>query len=183
MVFPQNACAVPGTALAKANAMRVLLVALLCGCGPLVPAESTLGISSDGRSFQAAEPGQKVALIAGPQGGFHIFVHLRARGLDESVVDLRNHSVAADGEEINFARSRDLLRPMAPSDGQWLELAQPMLTQLCPTAIRVADRLINFEITATDPSGHQATQALSLTPVCPTAPEERAWCERICTGN
>ena len=73
---------VPKAILRRTPILLLLIVFQAVGCGDdavLGDAEVELGTGTV--TFTALEDGSPLAIVAGPQGGFHFVVHARARGI------------------------------------------------------------------------------------------------------
>ncbi len=78
------------------------------------PAEGWVELGTGFRSYEALEAGQEVPIIAGIQGGFHVWGGFRGAGFDDSDVrlrfwlDLDGVSIArADYSEFGLPTDRD----------------------------------------------------------------------------
>ncbi len=66
----------------------VLLCLVLCACGdPLPPPELTLELGTGESMFEPLTDEQEVPLVAGPQGGHHVWLSLRVGGLSQGEND------------------------------------------------------------------------------------------------
>ncbi len=183
-----------------------LLAALLFGCGadpkvggaldagvpdampadgPIQPSDVMVTVGgSDGTIWQSMEDGADAALHPGAQGGFHVYLHLRTKGLSPGLVTIeRVGKRLRDGQVVTRARDRKMLDVAADGTG-WLQITEPMLVFMCPSPIGVGiqDEAIHYDLDLTDAQMHTAHAEKTLTPRCPEAADQRAFCERICRG-
>jgi hypothetical protein len=141
--------------------MRFLTALVLaCGCGgsppPVGEAMLTLG-QLDG-SFLPYVDGQDVTLVAGAQGGFHVWMSYQLDHTGEAILERTAHRVS-DG---------------AP--------AQPLPMFMCPApvGISVIDQPIEYELRFSDDTGEIARGSVRLVPHCPA--DQLEFCQRICSG-
>jgi len=126
--------------------------------------------------------GQDVTLVAGAQGGFHVWLTWRATdmGADELVLERTAHRVS-DGQLV--LRSSTSLWPDAPGADGWVAAPMPLPMFMCPSPVglSVIDVPIRFELSFSAVSGTPlVNQSVTLVPHCPV--EARDFCQRICNG-
>jgi hypothetical protein len=172
--------------------MRAALAALvLCACDAPPPAPDAgvgeLVIGTVDASKQGFLPmiGDQT-LVAGAQGGFHIWLKYRVSGVAAGPVRvLRTVRRISDGRLILKTDDLVTIGPL-DADGGW-ELPAPLPSFMCPTPIgvQVYDQPVRFDVTVTDvKSGATlADGTADATPRCPTAdPAQLAFCLKICAG-
>lgn len=101
--------------------------------------------------------GASVALYAGPQGGFHVYISLRARGLalgpgdEPATVELAAHDAGgAELTHVIFARE------LAPAPGGWFTLEDLPLVLTVPSAEAVIGTELRVHAAVRDASGVSA---------------------------
>jgi hypothetical protein len=137
---------------------------------------------SDGTVWQPLDEGADAALHAGAQGGFHVFLHLRTRGLAAGLVTIeRVGRRVRDGKVVTRARDR---KQLDLAQGEWLQITEPMLVFMCPSPIGIGimDEAIRYELDLTDAEMRTVHVERTITPRCPEEADQRAFCERICVG-
>jgi hypothetical protein len=141
---------------------------------------------SDGTTFELVEDGQDVPLHPGAQGGFHVFLHLRARGLAPGPLTIeRTGRRVSDDQLVTRARDRRVLDPVAIDAAGWLQIVEPMLVFMCPSPIgvNVIDEPIRYQLDVTDASMQTARATVTLRTRCPPAEDpQREFCLSICKG-
>ncbi|MEM9071240.1 MAG: hypothetical protein AAGE52_22200 [Myxococcota bacterium] len=142
--------------------MRTWLgVMFLLGCGGPAAGEGTLELGTGEVGFETLEDYQPVALVAGPQGGHHIWLSLRAEGLSSDRVLLEVDAVPL--EETEPPPRREPVRIfMTPVEGDMREivgwpaqLAEPECLVDVPLSVRV---------TLTDSRGNQISDERIVVP-------------------
>jgi hypothetical protein len=163
-----------------------LTLSLLTACGskapPLVMA---LGTSDAvGAGFYPLAGDQ--TMVAGTQGGFHVWLKLRVSGRFPGQVWIDSSTRRADDNTLilQYAWQEDIAAP--GPDGYW-ELATPRPAFLCPPppGVRVQDQTVRFVVIVRDRADKAALSEADAeaTPHCPTTdPEEHDLCVRICNG-
>lgn len=159
----------------------------LTGCGgdpPVAPVDASVG----GAGAAAVElvplvdGGDDVTLVAGAQGGFHVWLDWRLRGVPAGstvTLERRAFRVADEAVVLRFDGAVDV---GAPGDDGWFAPLDPIPMFMCPSPIGVSvvDVPIRFELHVLAGAGELARTAVTLTPRCPDA--QRDFCTRICTG-
>jgi hypothetical protein len=134
--------------------------------GPVAAPELQLGTGKD--SFEPLAEGQTVELIHGPQGGWHIWGSLRARGLASPLTVVYAVALADTGEVLSSTTYE--IEPLAA--GSWSLWAG--LIGYVPEPERVAKQPVALSMQVTDARGVQlgATQRVVAgdLPNCPTEP-------------
>jgi hypothetical protein len=172
---------------ARAAAASALAFALVVGCDGERPAPSEVrvalgGTAPDGSGFVAL--GGDVTLIAGAQGGFHVWVKYRATGMRaETITVTPTARRRSDGRLVLRGAPRfDTIGAVGP-DGTW-EAPAPLPAFMCPSPIgvRIQDEAILFHLDLADAEGVPLGSAEAVaTPRCPDGPQA-AFCNSICTG-
>jgi hypothetical protein len=163
-----------GTRPAMAVAMRALLVCLL-GCSAVPPPENDmpiqleLGHRADGK-FALYEPGQDVTLVAGAQGGFHVWLSYQMTPARSGSTMLERTAWRADGKLV--LRSAGSIEP----DGEPL----PMFMCPAPVGLSVLDQPIEYRLRFLEGETELAKGSVTLVPHCPADNVEL--CQRICNG-
>lgn len=159
-----------------------------CGAGPARPWDGAVdGRVDGGGGVEVAvaalgDGGQDVTLVAGAQGGFHVWLDWRLRGVAAGktvTLERRASRVADETVVLRFDGAVDVGAPDA--DG-WFAPADPIPMFMCPSPIGVSvvDVPIRFELHVLDGADELGHTAVTLTPHCPDA--QRDFCTRICTG-
>ena len=154
--------------------MRFLTALLLIGCSgsppPVGEAMLTLG-QLDG-SFLPYVDGQDVTLVAGAQGGFHVWMSSQLDHTGEAMLERTAHRVSDDALILRTTSVAEL-------DGG---PAQPLPMFMCPApvGISVIDQPIEYELRFSDDNGEIARGSVRLVPHCPT--DQLEFCQRICSG-
>lgn len=170
--------------------MRALTLALvglvglggLGACGGSPPPEPAatleLGAIDASGQFSPIADGADVTLVAGAQGGFHVWLGYRVTGMASGATRLERWAHRkSDGQLV--LRMASTIEIGAPaSDGSW-QPADPIPMFMCPSPIglSVIDQPIVFELELPDA---QLSRSVTLVPHCPDA--ERDFCVRICSG-
>jgi hypothetical protein len=146
--------------------LKLLLPFLLLGCGaegmtdedPLVSCDQAEGVLGTGlRTFEAVTDGDVVWLYRGPQGGYMLYLSVRARGLDPSDVHVDYVTSFTDTGEV-FGEGTWNVRLHEGLDGGWTERVGIWGTTLPawwdkPGEIRGRDATVR--VTVTDKNGCQ----------------------------
>ncbi|MDB4969539.1 MAG: hypothetical protein JWN44_5228 [Myxococcales bacterium] len=175
----------------------LMLAAALSGCHaaptappaprPLeTPAQLALGApAADGSSAMVPfVDGQDAELVAGAQGGFHVWMQLALKDVPAgATINLERtaHRLSDDAVVLRFDSSA-VVGELDP-DG-WFRSPTPFPMFMCPTpiGISVVDTPVVFQVRVSDESGATdlARAAVTLVPRCPES--RRDLCARICTG-
>jgi hypothetical protein len=140
------------------------------------------GTAADGSGFATLAGDQ--TLIAGAQGGFHVWLKYRVAGMPETrlKVHRETHRVSDNALILLADGTQEVGAPGA--DGYW-ELPVALPSFMCPTpiGITVIDEAVTFtvDIAGGDgtPLAHGSAQA---TVRCPTAEPDAGFCRHICSG-
>jgi hypothetical protein len=164
------------------GAVRYALgVICLIGCDAAPPPpkqqpESTvqLGVLAADGSFTSYTDGQDVTLVAGAQGGFHVWMsYLMMPAPTGDAALQRTANLASDGTLILRTMS-DVTLADAPS------MPLPMFMCPAPVGLSVLDIPIIYTLEFSDDNGAIARGQVTLVPHCP--PDQIDFCQRICNG-
>ena len=154
-----------------------------CGGGETAVAALQLGGAlPDGTGFHALSGNAE--LVPGAQGGFHVWLKLRLRGLP-SGQRVRFHYEArreGDGRLISQGERGFDMGPAGASGA--FETPEPIPVFMCPPplGLRVMDTPLRFNLTlSTEDGALLGSATTSLTPRCPSG-EQAEFCNRICAG-
>lgn len=137
----------------------------------------------DGAGFLAVADGTDVTLIPGAQSGFHVWLHMRIRGVSGRLTVERSARRQRDGALVFRGLPQRVEVPGAALDGWWeAPTASPAFMCPSPIGIRVFDEALVFEVRLLD-AGDQllAADDLVLIPHCPED-GQAAFCLEICAG-
>lgn len=149
--------------LARAGVvLGVLAVPLVGGCALGGP-EPTVEIGTGESSFQALTEGQDVPLILGVQGGYHVWMSLRATELDPDKVwlDVRTE---VNGEQANSMAITELT-DVDEHEGDACVLVGWPVIMADPQG--VDGRELGLSVTVTDEDGMSADAAVTVRPHLP----------------
>ena len=156
-------------------------VICLIGCDaapakmPPPPAESlTLGVLADDGSFTPYEEGQDVTLVAGAQGGFHVWLSYQMTPARNDAASLERTAHLAADDSLILRTMSDVQLDGAPS--------QPLPMFMCPAPVglSVLDVPIVYQLRFSDAKGEIARGQVTLVPHCPA--DQTDFCQRICNG-
>ncbi len=161
-------------------ALSLISLAACDAAPPPSPPPSSAGeklalgtLDADG-GFAPYIDGQDVTLVAGAQGGFHVWMSYQMTpGLSLPAMLERTANRASDDALILRTMSGVQLdsAPSAPL---------PMFMCPAPVGISVIDIPIVYQLRFTDDQGEIARGQVTLTPHCPT--DQITLCQRICNG-
>lgn len=164
--------------------MRGLVaVLLLTGCTGNVqkpPPEAVLVLGDQNGDPYA--DGQDVTLVAGAQGGFHIWLDYHVTGMPPGQVVLERTAHRLSDDQI-VLRSSTSLELAQPDDQGWVWAPMPLPMFMCPAPVglNIIDEPIELRLRFTTRDGTElATQSSTVVPHCPD--EARDFCQRICSG-
>lgn len=140
-------------------------------------------VSNDSASFLPMAGDQ--TLVAGAQGGFHVWLTYRVAGVrpGETRV-IRTVRRVADDRLILFTDGVQDIGAAGP-DGWWqLPAALPSFMCPAPIGVKVNDSLVQFDVKLVDPES-MATLAEGTAEATPRCPEgaQMAHCVDICDGS
>jgi len=121
-----------------------------------------LELGTGTQSFERLSDGQSARVIAGPQGGFHLWAAARIRApLDPKLIRLSVTVRLVDGP---FLTSTDYRVTMVKNRSffEWYAM-----TALVPDPAEVMGKRVTMELTATDSAGRSATDSRTVVPFGP----------------
>lgn len=138
-----------------------LTLTLLAGCTG-GSGEAALEVGTGETHFEPLDDYQRVPLVAGPQGGHHVWLSLRAQGLAAGPALLDVDAVPLDATEPPPRREpvRAHLRPA--SDGEAVELVGWPAQLARPECL--VDTPLSVRVTLTDERGRSATDERIVVP-------------------
>lgn len=155
------------------------------GSEPNIPGAGELvagGADFDGTGFVPVADGDEVELVAGSQGGFHVWLSMNVRGLAGDLVIEREARRADTGELVYRGRRQELTLP-AEAVNEWWTQPEATPAFMCPSpiGIKVYDEDLIFEIRILDRDDRViARDQRILTPRCPA--DRQDFCHSICSG-
>lgn len=163
-----------------------LLAGLLTGCGGTMPpgmGSVALGTTAlDGTGFLPLQGNQ--TLVEGAQGGFHVWLKYRVRGMAPGEVDVKRTVRRISDNRLILTTEGQVQVGAAGADGYW-ELPNALPSFMCPTPIgvRVQDEPVVFDVVISTEDGMTVLGqgTAEATPRCPTDAQQ-AFCEKICDG-
>lgn len=169
--------------------MRTLLIpifALLVGCGGTMPTgmgSVTLGTTAlDGTGFQPLTGDQ--TLVAGAQGGFHVWLKYRVFGMAPGKVEIKRTVRRISDDKLILLTSGVQEVGEPSTDGYW-ELPTALPSFMCPTPIgvQVENEPVTFDVVISTEDGKTVLGegTAQATPRCPSG-DEQTFCEKICNG-
>jgi hypothetical protein len=175
----------------------MMMLVLLGGCSPPLPAHMgppaptsgsapvpivalTLGAPGDGGALDPLDDGQAVTLVAGAQGGFHVWLAYRLRDVSAGTFILeRDATRVSDGAVVLRYRGDVAVTP--DGDGSFTPDG-PVPMFMCPTPIglSILGVPVAYRLRLLDGDGHERGSAgVTLVPRCP---EDNSACPNICSG-
>lgn len=128
-------------------------------------------------AFEPFAPGADRELVRGLQGGMHVWLHARMRGMcpDTTTLDRRVLNATGDLAQLGLGHV-DFVETDA--DGTY-ELVGPLPMQLCPPVVGpVVDEPFAFRVVAEDSARHRAEAELPFVPRCPIGMD----CSDLCSA-
>jgi hypothetical protein len=126
--------------------------------------------------------GQDVTLVAGAQGGFHIWLDWHVFGMpsEQLVLERTAHRVSDDQLVLRTSTTLELDAP-DENGWSWAPMPVPMFMCPAPVGLNILDEPIELELrfSARDGTG-LTSQSVTVVPHCPD--EARDFCQRICSG-
>jgi hypothetical protein len=175
--------------------MRAFVLSLfLLGCGgtelkppqPMGSYQVELGTTAlDGTGWLSLSGDQP--LVAGAQGGFHVWVKWKVEGMaaQKVHVDRKVHRTL-DGALI--LTTTQAVETGSPDAAGWWTLPEPQPSFMCPTPVGVSveDHEVQFDLSlrADDngqPGALLGSSSATATPRCPTDSQQQ-FCQSICNG-
>ena len=128
----------------------------LSGCAEVEP---TLELGTGDRGFEPIEDGQDLPMIEGAQGGWHLWISLRTRGLDPE--DARVELAVSPLEAGRPRQTRILTADLEPHDGYHALIGVVMVMSL-PECFQAREVLV--EAALTDRAGRSETDERVVVP-------------------
>ena len=151
--------------------------------GPDPTGELHLGGAEDsGTGFVELEDGADATLVAGAQGGYHVWTSLRARSMKGELRIEREARRVADGVLVLSVPVQELFVPDEAMEDWWQE-PDPWPNFMCPTpvGIQVYDQEVEFTVQVRTVDGALVGEDhISLVPRCPAGDEVN--CHERCSG-
>jgi hypothetical protein len=121
-------------------------------------------------------------LIPGAQGGFHVWLKYRVRGMAPGKVKVTRTAHRVSDERALLV-TQPTTQELGPANGAgYWELPDAVPSFLCPSPIgvKVVDEPVRFDVVITDENGSQLGQSSTeATPRCNLSAD---FCEKICNG-
>lgn len=131
----------------------LFVTALFSGCSHTVQpdeGEAHLELGSGSWRFEPLEDGAPVALVRGAQGGWHVWVSVRADGIDSDDVVLEIESQVADESRPAQRTAVDVRLDRADADGRRAFVGWP---QVIADPGCMVGELLRLKVALTDSSG------------------------------
>jgi hypothetical protein len=173
--------------------MLIIVVALaassaagcLDGTPPIEPLHMEVGsaVPEEGVSFVVVEDGTQVPLVPGSQGGFHVWLGMRVRGISGRLYVEREARREAD-QALVFRGLRQIIDIPEDAYQDWWISPSSSPAFMCPSpiGIRVFDEALVFVVRLLDEDEEVlATDRIVLVPRCTEGAQE-AFCRDICAG-
>ena len=143
----------------------LLALLLMWSCNPEPPPEPSLSIGTGESQYEAFEDGQTLNIVAGCQGLQHIWMGLRAEGIDPrgTIIDV---SIQRARDRLVVSQSFRLRLSMRPVDGSDVQYELYGLTVVVPNPAELQgeDLLVTAIVTDRDGVEVTATKPLRATP-------------------
>jgi hypothetical protein len=162
---------------------------LLVACGgeesgpPPVGELQAGGALTDGTGFIDVVDGADAELVAGAQGGFHVWINIRVLGVAGALGRVREARRADDDVLVLRALQQTVEVPdTAMTD--WWEMSRAVPSFMCPTpiGIGIVDRPIRIEVKLLGEGDELLGEdSVTVVPRCPTGTNQQ-WCQDICSG-
>ena len=173
--------------VALGGLLALVALALAAGCGSpeeSLPAELVLGGAAyDGSGFVAAEDGADAELIPGAQGGFHVWLNMRVRGVAGQVYVERQARRVSD-DTLVFRGIREVIEIPEDALNNWWQPDNAAPAFMCPSpiGIRVFDEPLRLTVELKDQDEALLAQdEWTVVPRCPDG-ELADFCLSICSG-
>jgi hypothetical protein len=163
------------------------LSALATGCGSpdpelesagpmLVPSEQSVVLGTGEAEFEAIDGEPRLRLVAGVQGGFHVWASFLAYGFASDRVDMVLETLVEDDPSTRLVmRARLSLRGTLDADGEPMQFFAGFPAQVYGARC-AQDKRVQVSVTLSDPNGASATDARHCIAEVDAA-ERRADCE------
>jgi len=128
---------------------------LVAGCADAPPVEdAALELGTGSWRFEPLEDGQEVELVRGAQGGWHVWISVRTRGVEDDRPPVRLTVGPADGsrppDEVEVALPFD-----PPRDDGWRQLVG--YTGVVNEPACLVGELVRFTVRVTTADGEELT--------------------------
>lgn len=133
-----------------------------------LPTPVTLELGTGESSFEPLTAGQRVQMVAGTQGGFHVWLSLRTHGFSSDRLRMQlalspaaPAPLAASDLSVSFEVSRD---PAQAASGSREHVGWPaqLLSPWC-----AVDKPLSMQATVSDLQGHSASASIEIVPTAP----------------
>ena len=139
-----------------------LLLAACAEDGPEVVPVLTLGTGE--WQFETMAATQRVQLVAGTQGGFHVWLSMRAQGFRgerlRMQLTLRSPRAPLASSDVSLA-----FEPNEAGELEFVGWPAQLLEPWC-----AVDQPLTVEVTLSDPSRHSASASVEIVPTAPVNP-------------
>jgi hypothetical protein len=139
--------------------------------------------SAGGDDFIAAADGDDAELVAGAQGGFHVWINVRLKGTSGPVYLVHEARRVSD-DTLVLRGNRQVMEVPDDAMEDWWESPSAAPAFMCPSpiGIRIYDEEIRFTVEVRDTEDTPlASDEILLVPRCP-AVEQHEFCIEICSG-
>jgi hypothetical protein len=142
-----------------------LLALLLCACAD--DSAPWLEVGTGEARFEPLSDGQDVLLEAGAQGGWHLWLSVRAGGIGPGTARIFVHAVPEgwDGPE----QERSWRAPLGPT-GEPFSEGVGLVAVLSPAEC-LRDQPLRLDVTVADDHGTSARDSIVIVPRAPPSPE------------
>lgn len=140
------------------------------------------GTEDSGAGFLELPDGSDATLIAGAQGGYHVWTKLRAHLMEGELRVVHEARRVSDGVLVLRLPEQELIVPHEAMEGWWEE-PDPTANFMCPTPIgvQVYDQEIEYTVQVTTVDGALVGAArITRVPRCPAGDEQN--CHDRCSG-
>jgi hypothetical protein len=140
------------------------------------------GADDTGADFLAVPDGSDATLIAGAQGGYHVWTRLRAHLMEGELRVVYEARRVSDGVLVLSLPEQELLVPHEAM-ADWWEQPDPTANFMCPTpiGIQVYDQEIEYTVQVRSVDGALVGEdRITRVPRCPAGDE--ANCHDRCSG-
>jgi hypothetical protein len=125
-------------------------ISVACSCAP--PSDPELELGTGSWRFEPVEDGREVPLVRGAQGGWHVWISVRAEHLDASTGSLEITMQPADESRPPQRASVGVRFDPPDAQGRRAYLGWPAILEDPSCAV---GELYRFEAVLTDPAGRQ----------------------------
>lgn len=148
-------------------------IALLYGCSAPPPKQATLTLGHlDDGAFARYLPNEDVTLVAGAQGGFHVWLAFQMLPAQSGEATLERTAHRISDDQLILRTKGEIALDSSE--------AMPMFMCPSPVGISVIDQPIEYRLQFSSTTGELAEGAITLVPHCPS--DQLEFCQRICNG-